>query len=113
MPQFLYRLQPARIDMLTGGPTEREARIISEHFAYLKRLTEQGTVLMAGRTLAADERCFGIVVLVAPSAEDAEAIMNNDPAVMERVMGAELFPYRIALWSSRGPPKDDGRTNPV
>lgn len=108
MPQFLYRLQPARIAMLTGGPTEREARIISEHFAYLKRLTEQGTVLMAGRTLATDERCFGIVVLMAPSADEAEAIMHDDPAVKEEIMSAELFPYRVALWSSRGPPKDDG-----
>ena len=73
---------------------------------YLKRLTEQGIVLMAGRTLTADERTFGIAVLVAPSDAEARAIMNNDPAVSHGVMRAELFPFRVALWSTSGPPKE-------
>jgi uncharacterized protein len=103
MPQFLYRLQPTRLGMLTDGPTEHEARIVGEHFAYLKRLSEQGVVLMAGRTLNADEHTFGIAVLVAATAAEAENIMNNDPAVKHGVMGARLFPYRIALWSKEGP----------
>jgi hypothetical protein len=29
--------------------------------------------------------------------------MGCDPAVKHGVMRAELFPYRIALWSSKGP----------
>ena len=106
MPQFLYRIQPARPGMLTEGATEREAEVLGEHFAYLSRLTDQGTVLMAGRTLDADERTFGIAVFVADTAAEAETIMNNDPAVMHGVMRAELFPYRVALWSRAGPPPD-------
>jgi len=106
MPQFLYRIQPTRLGMLTDGPTEREAQIVSEHFAYLTKLTEEGTVLMAGRTLNSDERTFGIAVLVASTAPEAEAVMNNDPAVKHGVMRAELFPYRVALWSKKGPPED-------
>ena len=53
--------------MLTAGPTEQEATIVKEHFEHLQRLVASGTVLMAGRTLNADERTFGIVVLVAES----------------------------------------------
>jgi uncharacterized protein YciI len=106
MPQFLYRIQATRLGMLTDGPTEREARIVGEHFAYLSRLTDEGTVLMAGRTLTADEGTFGIAVLVAATAADAAAIMNDDPAVAHGVMRAELFPYRVALWSRRGPPEE-------
>ena len=106
MPQFLYRLQPTRLGMLTDGPTEQEAHVVGEHFAYLSRLTDEGTVLMAGRTLNADERTFGIAVLVAATTEEAEALMRNDPAVKHGVMRAELFPYRIALWSKRGPPEE-------
>ena len=106
MPQYLYRVQPTRLGMLTDGPTEREAQIVGEHFSYLTKLTEEGTVLMAGRTINADESTFGIAVLVAATAADAEAVMNNDPAVKHGVMRAELFPYRVALWSRKGPPEE-------
>jgi len=50
LEQFLYRIQPVRHDMLTKGATESESRIVSEHFNYLKRLTESGVVILAGRT---------------------------------------------------------------
>jgi uncharacterized protein len=100
MPQFLYRLQVTRLGILTEGPTPEEAQRVGEHFAYLQSLMAAGTVLMAGRTLNADERTFGIVVFVADSEAKAKEIMENDPAVRHGVMRAELFPYRIALWSS-------------
>jgi uncharacterized protein YciI len=107
MRQFLYRIQPVRVAMLTEGPTEFEARVVEEHFAHLEELVAEGTVLMAGRTLNADERTFGIVVLVAASDAQAAELVRNDPAVRHGVMRAELFPYRIALWSPSGPPADD------
>lgn len=108
MAQFLYRLHPVRSGMLTEGPTEREADVIGAHFEYLSRLTEQGIVLMAGRTLTTDEATFGIVVFVARTSAEAEAIMNDDPAVRHGVMRAQLFPFRVALWSGSGPPEGVG-----
>ena len=92
--------------MLTEGPTEREAEIIGEHFAHLKALVGDGTVLVAGRTTTSDERSFGIVIFVAESEARAQAIVQADPAVKHGVMRAELFPYRIALWSPKGPSVD-------
>lgn len=103
MPQFLYRIRPTRPAMLAEGPTEREAEIVGQHFEYLRRLVDEGIVLMAGRTLNTDESAFGIAIFVADSPEAAEALMRADPAVAQGVMSAELFPYRIALWSARGP----------
>jgi len=103
MSQFLYRIQPSRLGMLTAGPTEHEARAVDDHFAYLQRLTAEGTVLLAGRTLNADERAFGIVIFVAESEAAAAEVVRNDPAVQQGVMQAELFPYRIALWSPTRP----------
>ena len=103
MPQYLYRIQPVRVTMLADGPTERESRLVREHFEYLEVLVASGTVLMAGRTTNADERTFGIVVFLADSETHAREIMQSDPAVKHGVMRAELFPYRIALWSSKGP----------
>jgi len=94
---FLYKIQPVRPEMLSVGETPEEEQIISEHFAYLKGLTEAGIVLLAGRTLNTDYSSFGIVILTAGSEEEARQIMRNDPAAKQRVMRAELYPYRIAL----------------
>jgi uncharacterized protein YciI len=103
MPQFAYRLRPTRLEMLSASPTESESRIVMAHYEYLKDLTAKGTVLVAGRTLVTDESTFGIVILEAADEAAARAIMNRDPAVAQGVMRAELWPFRVALWSNRGP----------
>lgn len=99
--QYLYRIQPTRPAMLTDGPTPEEQRIVGEHFHYLQGLTEQGIVVLAGRTLNTDESSFGIVIFNAESDEEASAITERDPAVRQGVMRAEVFPYRVALISER------------
>ena len=103
MSQFIYRIRPKRSDMLSGGPTEDEAKIVGDHFAYLSELSDQGVVLTAGRTLTEDEHTFGIVILETESDSEARHIMENDPAVKHGIMSAELFPFRVALWSSEAP----------
>jgi uncharacterized protein len=107
MPQFLYRIQPARPGMLAEGPTGREVSIVNEHFEYLQKLVAEGVVFMAGRTQNIGERTFGIVIFEAASESDAVALMENDPAVKLGVMKAELFPYRVALWSPKAPRAGD------
>jgi uncharacterized protein YciI len=97
MPQFLYRIQPVRSGFLTRGATEDESRIVKEHFLYVKKLTEDSVVFLAGRTTNTDTSSFGIVKLDAESEEAARKIMNDDPAVKDRVFRAELFPYSNSL----------------
>jgi uncharacterized protein len=87
--------------MLTGGATENETKMVEEHFAYLKDLTKNGTVLLAGRTKNTDTSGFGIVIFQARTEEAARKIVNEDPAVRSRVFRAELFPYKIALLNAR------------
>ena len=96
LQQYLYRIQPIRVDMLLDA-TSDEQRIVAQHFDYLKELHQKEIVLLAGRTLNTDMSSFGIVTLQASPSEEAEQIMRNDPAVDQGVMKAELFPYRIAL----------------
>ena len=102
MPQFIYRIRPARSGMLSDRPTEQEAEIIGQHFAYLKKLADAGQVLLAGRTLTTDERTFGVVVFSAASELLAQELVADDPAVRNGVMNAELLPFRVALWSQHG-----------
>lgn len=105
MSHVLYRIQPTRTDMLTAGPTARDAEIAGRQFAYLQELAAGGIVVMAGRTLNEDASAFGVVVR-APSEAEARKLMQHGPAVSAGVMRAELFPYRIALLSPHGWPED-------
>ncbi len=95
--QYLYRIQPIRPGMLAEGQTAEEERVVGEHFAYLQGLTERGVLILAGRTLNTDESSFGIVIFWALSEQAAREVMENDPALRQRVMRGELFPYRVAL----------------
>ena len=104
MQQYLYRIRPTRVEMLTDGPTDAEARIVGEHFEYLKALAEAGRLLIAGRTLTADDSTFGIAVFTAASPLAADAVLADDPAVIQGVMRGEVFPFRVALWSSNPGP---------
>jgi uncharacterized protein YciI len=89
--------------MLSEGPTPEEERIVGDHYSYLKKLTDQGVVILAGRTLNTDESSFGIIIFRADSEEAARRIVADDPAVRGGVMRAELFPYRIALMEDQRP----------
>lgn len=100
MPTYLYKITPARLGMVTEAPTPQETEIVSKHFAYLKSLRDNGTLLLAGRTSNSDSATFGISIFNAENDEAAQAIMQNDPAVQHGVMIAELYPYRMALLST-------------
>ena len=101
MMQYLYRITPTRLGMVAEGPTDEEAAIMSRHFDYLKSLTDQGTVLLFGRTQNSDATTFGIAIFRAESEVEARSIMDSDPAVKEAVMRAELYPYKVAGLNAR------------
>ncbi len=103
MNQYLYRVELTRPAMLTEGPTDPEREAVAAHFVYLQGLVDQGVVYMAGRTQNLGEDTFGICVFHAATEADARTIMQDDPAVLRGVMRAELFPFRVALWSGNGP----------
>jgi uncharacterized protein len=99
--EYMYRVQPTRAAMLTKGPTTAEKAAISEHFERLAKLTKEGVVILAGRTLNTDKSSFGIIIFRADSEEAAREIMNGDPAVKKGVMRATLFPFHTALIEAR------------
>ena len=103
MAEFLYRIVPTRIDMLKSGPTPEEAQATQDHFAYVNDGVRNGRVLLAGRTLTADDATFGLVIFRADSDDDAKTFMEADPAVREGVMTATLFPFRVALLAENWP----------
>lgn len=94
---YMYTLQLVPPLLNQDNWTEKENRIVEEHFQRLKQLRDEGVVIFAGRVSTMDPEGFGIVIFKADSEEDALAIMENDPAVREGIMTVELFPFNIAL----------------
>ena len=97
MNQWIYLLKPARLGMLTEGPTPEEAETVSRHFAYLQDLTEKGVMILMRRTQNSDESTFGIAIFEAENESAARMMMEADPAVRTGGMRATLYPYKIAL----------------
>ncbi|HYE57698.1 MAG TPA: YciI family protein [Rhodothermales bacterium] len=77
--------------------TADDERLVGEHFRRLQRLTTDGVVLFAGRTLNTDESQFGLIVVEVDTEAEAREVMDGDPAVRGGVMTARLFPYHLAL----------------
>jgi uncharacterized protein len=98
--QYIYVLKLLPEFLNADLWTDKEERIIDNHFAVLKMLLFEGKLILAGKTLGIDEKTFGIVILEVDSEEEANTIMSNDPAVVGGLMIAELYPYEVALMNS-------------
>ena len=97
MAQYIYTLKPVRPEMLTEGLNPEEEKVLGTHLAYLSDLTDKGVVKLAGRTTETGEKSVGVMIFEAEDEAVARAIMENDPAVMENVLAAELSPFNISL----------------
>ena len=98
---FLYQFEPVRPEMVTnpGAWTESDIEVAEAHVAYLRQATEDGTVILAGRSL--DGVGPAVVILDIDDEEEARAFMEDDPFVRQGLMRATLHPFRAAM--VRGP----------
>ena len=98
--QFIYMLKlvPRLHDEAAWNDEDRKT--VGTHFAHLKAATAEGKVVLAGRTLESGSRTFGLVIFEAADEDAARKFMTSDPAVVGKVMTAELHPYQVALQRS-------------
>ena len=93
----IYQLQPTRTAMVTEGPDEHEGPILAAHYDYLMALGASGKLSLVGRTANNDENTFGLVVINSGDNTEAREIMENDPAVKNEIMNAQLYPFSKAF----------------
>ena len=95
--QFIYVFDPVRPELVTDPDawTEDDIQIAEDHFAYLQQATEEGIVILAGRST--DGLGPAVVILEAASEQEARHFMENDPFVAGGLMRADLHPFRAAL----------------
>lgn len=94
---FVYVLKPVTRLHDDNAWTDADNATIGRHFNHLKAATERGQIVLAGRTLEPGDKTFGLVIFEAADEPAARAFMLSDPAVVEKIMMAELHPYAIAL----------------
>jgi uncharacterized protein YciI len=97
LKQFVYVLRVAPTMHDEKSWSDADNRAVGAHFARLQKAAKSGQVIMAGRTTEPLDKTFGLVIFKAESTQAAEKFMNEDPAVVAKLMTATLHPYAIAL----------------
>ncbi len=97
MPQFIYNMTPVRPEMVDRPElwTEADNKRAEDHFAYLTKATEEGRLILAGRSL--DVKGPAIVIFEADDEVAARVFMEGDPFVSQGFVTAEVYPFRVAL----------------
>ena len=95
MPTFVYFIHPTHPEMAEGKGTPEQYAKVNEHFNYLKKMTEEGRVVLAGPST--EPPYTGIVIFHAEDEAAAKKIMDRDPAVAAGLFQARLSPFRMSL----------------
>ncbi len=98
MPEWIYFIHPPREDF-AATMTAEEQQVWGVHFERLKRMLDEGTLILAGPTLGAVNT--GIAVFEAPDEDAARTIMNEDPVIVGGFARGELRPFRASLLRGR------------
>ncbi len=96
--QFIYEFGPGdRPELATdpGAWTEEDENVFEEHYARLRRATEEGIVILAGRS--PDGIGPAIVIFEAESEDAARRFMEGDPFLRHGLFRADLHAFRVAL----------------
>jgi uncharacterized protein YndB with AHSA1/START domain/uncharacterized protein YciI len=92
---WLYTFVALKRDDLLQTLTEEEKQQFGAHAQYISDRCKEGTVVFAGP--CTDMKGPACVVLDARTEAQARALMDNDPAVKNGLMKAELHPVRLSF----------------
>jgi uncharacterized protein YciI len=101
MAEWIYFIHPLR-DNFAATMTPEEEEVWAVHFARLRRLLDEGVMVLVGPTLGPINT--GIAVFEAPDEEAALRIMNEDPTIAGGYARGELRPFRVSLLRGRDAP---------
>jgi uncharacterized protein YciI len=76
--------------------TAEEGRLANQHVQYLKTLLDAGKLSLAAQVFD-PKGLWGIVIVNAPDAEAARALLDGDPMVKAKTFRGEALPFRVVL----------------
>ena len=95
--EFIYmlRLVPRLYDDKKW--TKEDNAALDQHLARFQEAKKSGQLILAGRTKEPGDKTFGIAIFRASDEAAAQKFMESDPAVVAKLMTAELHPFSIHL----------------
>lgn len=81
----------------TGSNQDADPETVQQSFAghmqNINRLVEEGKLIVAGPMMANENQYRGIFILNVPTLDEAENLLQTDPAIQENLLDAELFQW--------------------
>jgi uncharacterized protein YciI len=94
--QFLLRIEVTRQDYRRDNATEDEKLAARGHWLHLLKLHSEGKLTYAGQVFD-PKGLWGIIVVNAPDAETAKALLDADPGIKAGFFRGEVLPFRTVL----------------
>jgi uncharacterized protein len=94
---FIYVLRPEPRLYNDKKWTKEDKAVLDRHFTQLQEATKSGELILAGRTQEPGNKTFGIVIFRAADEAAARKFMESDPAVVAKLMKAELHPFNLHM----------------
>jgi uncharacterized protein YciI len=93
-----YGMKPYVLVILKTGEnktTDKEEtnRLFRGHMENIQRLVKEGKLIVAGPLGKNDQTYRGIFILDVPTIEEANTLVQTDPAVKEKLFAVELFQW--------------------
>lgn len=77
----------------TTATAEEKKQLFDGHMANIKKLTDENKLVVAGPFMKNDKNYRGIFIFNCTTIEEAENLVNSDPAV-----NAKLFEAELTIW---------------
>ena len=77
----------------TTATKEERTRYFEGHMANINRLADEGKLVVAGPFMKNDKNYRGIFIFNVSTIEEAQALVDTDPAVKAKIFEAELTPW--------------------
>lgn len=93
-----YGMKSYMLVILKTGPNKIEdknklSELFKGHMENINRLVESGKLVVAGPFGKNDKNYRGIFIFNVKTIEEATALLDNDPAVKEKLLEAEVLPW--------------------
>lgn len=77
----------------TTATKEEKNKYFEGHMANISRLADEGKLIVAGPFMKNDKNYRGIFIFNVATVEEAQALVETDPAVKAKIFEAELTPW--------------------
>jgi len=77
----------------TTATKEERAKLFEGHMANINKLAKEGKLVLAGPFMKNDRNYRGIFIFNVETIEEAQILVESDPAVQAKIFEAELTPW--------------------